>query len=468
MGDLVVVRADLGGDGAVDIRIADGRIHSVGPDLPVGDDDRLLDAAGGAVLPGLHDHHVHLYAAAAAGESLPLGPDHVESTDRFAEVLRRRDRELPAGAWIRGVGYHERVAGELDRHQLDRIVAHRPVRIQHRTGSQWILNTHALEAVLAGSPDQGGIEADRAGSPTGRLFRMDEWIEAAAGRLEPGLDVVGERAARFGITGLTDATPFGDIDRLDTLARARTDGRLPQRVTVMTAPDTGPGCPPTLGLGPVKIMLDDQSLPPFDQLVSQIRAAHGAGRPVALHCVTRVQLVLTIAVLEEAGGGRGDRIEHGAVIPSETIPVLGRLGVTVVTNPGFVHDRGDDYLTDVDPEDREDLYRCRSLLAAGVAVAAGTDAPFGPDDPWTLARTAVVRRSRSGRAVGAGEGVDPTMALSLLLGSAERPDSPRVLAPGRPGDLCVLAVPFAEGLRTLDAANVAVTVIGGEVAADNR
>ncbi len=99
----------------------------------------------------------------------------------------------------------------------------------------------------------------------------------------------------------------------------------------------------------------------------------------------------------------GDRIEHGAVVPAELRAELARLGLTVVTQPNFVAERGDDYLAEVDPGDQPFLWPCRSLLAAGVAVAAGTDAPFGRPDPWRLVDAAVNRRSPSGAVIGADE-----------------------------------------------------------------
>ena len=48
-------------------------------------------------------------------------------------------------------------------------------------------------------------------------------------------------------------------------------------------------------------MLDDETLPSLDSLADSMRGAHAAGRPVAVHCVTRVQLVLTLAALDAAG-----------------------------------------------------------------------------------------------------------------------------------------------------------------------
>ena len=187
--DLVVTRADLGDGRVADVRVSGGRIVGIAANLAIEGTDRLLDAAGGAVIPGLHDHHVHLYAMAAARRSLDLGSAAVAGPGRLEAVLRQTDRRLAPGTWLRGVGYHDRVAGPLDRHRLDRIVPDRPVKIQHRSGHQWTLNSRALVALQDLAPAHPGIERDPSGSPTGRLHGMDRVIDAAGGREAPCLGV---------------------------------------------------------------------------------------------------------------------------------------------------------------------------------------------------------------------------------------------------------------------------------------
>ena len=60
-------------------------------------------------------------------------------------------------------------------------------------------------------------------------------------------------------------------------------------------------------LGPVKLHLDEDRLPDFDWLVSEMATAHGKGRPVALHCVTQTELIFALTALQEAGPLPGDR-----------------------------------------------------------------------------------------------------------------------------------------------------------------
>jgi predicted amidohydrolase YtcJ len=207
---------------------------------------------------------------------------------------------------------------------------------------------------------------------------------------------------------------------------------------------------PRVTAGPRKVLLDDVTLPTVDRLAAIIASSP---RGIAVHCVTTVQLLTFVA----AGPRPGDRIEHGAIIPAELVDELRRLGVVVVTQPNFVVERGEQYRTDVDPDDLPSLYRCGSLLRAGVAVAGGTDAPFGGRDPWAAMRAAVTRT------LGIEERIGPARALDLFLGRAEAPARPRTLDPGEPADLCLLHVPLDVQLRELDAANVRLTVVAGEV-----
>jgi predicted amidohydrolase YtcJ len=387
------------------LRLRDGLVADIGDHLDPGDDE-VLDSGDGAVLPGLHDHHIHLRAVAAARSSVEVGPDA-----DLATALRQAP-----GPWVRAVGW---AGGDLDRWQLDRLLADRPVRVQHRSGALWILNSAAAQAV--GLPDDHD----------GRLFRQDDWLRDRLPPADHDLAPVGTDALAWGVTAFTDTTPDRTPDEAEMLRAA-----LPQRLHLMMP----------LGVAttePVKILLDDVDLPTVEALATTVAAAHADGRGVAVHCVTRVQLVVALA----AGLGPGDRIEHGAIIDPDLDGQLRERQLTVVTQPNFVVERHAQYERDVDPADRPLLYRCRSLLQAGIRVLGGTDAPFGGADPWAAMRAAVERD------LNPDERVTPRQALDLFL------DRPAVRV-GDSAELCVLGVPLEVALRELDAANVVQTLPG--------
>ena len=463
-----------------DVRVAGPVIAEIGPAL-AGRGEREVRGAGGALLPGLHDHHCHLLATAAAAGSVPCGPPGVTTAAGLAAALRAAVPD--SGGWVRGVGYDEAVAGPLDRSALDRLVPDAPARIQHRSGALWMLNSRALGALgLEGADDPrpggaddprldgidrprpDGAERDVFGRLTGRLWRLDGWLQRrlaarAPARAAPDLAPVGRLLARYGVTGVTgvtDATPDLPARSLDALAAARRSGALPQRILLLGA---DPGFFPA---GPRKIVLADHDLPAFDRLRAAVAAARRAGRPVALHCVTREALLLALAVLDEAGPRPGDRIEHAAVAPPEAVQAMARAGLAVVTQPSLLARRGDDYLDRAEADDVPFLWRYRSFLDAGVPVGGSSDAPYGDLDPWASIAAATSRTTPSGRVAGPAERVSAGQALAGYLSDPWSPGGPpRELAVGRPADLVLLRDPLAQALAEPGHHRVRLTLIGG-------
>lgn len=450
----------------VDVRCAGGRILEIAEGLTGRPGwEQELDARGGALLPGLHDHHLHLLALAAALESLDCGPPAVRTPDELGRRLAGASPDRTG--WLRGRGYHDSVAGALDRRRLDALRADLPIRIQHRSGAMWLLNSEGLRRLglgpVASLPE--GVERDAAGRPTGRLFRLDGWLRSRLpSRPEPVLTAVGRDLTQFGVTGVTDATPTNGPDEQALLEAAQRGGELPQHILLMGGLDLlASSGTPRIAIGARKRLLDEPALPALAELVHWIEAAHALDRPVAFHAVTRTELHFALAALTEAGSQAGDRIEHASVAPDETLGRIRQLGLTVVTQPGFVAERGDAYRREVDPRDLGVLYRLRSWLAAGVALGGGTDAPFGEHDPWRAMRAAVERRTADGEILGANERITPEQALALFTSAPQRPGGPtRRVRMGEAADLCLLDLPWAEARGQLSRERVRATFIAGE------
>jgi predicted amidohydrolase YtcJ len=295
-----------------------------------------------------------------------------------------------------------------------------------------MLNSRALAAITL--DDSRDVERDEAGQPTGRLWRYDTRLREALPRLLPDLTPVAAELASYGLTSVTDATPDLDAAALSDLR----DFALP--VTPLGDPQ---------GEGPWKVLLRDHDLPTYDELVALIAARRP--RPVAVHCVTRVSLLLTLAVLDDVGRMPGDRIEHASVVPDP----MSLHGLIVVTQPAFVVLREADYRRDVAPEDLPHLYRHRSLLQVGVDVLPSSDAPYGPVDPW-----AVMRAARE-RDLGTGERVDPATVIRGY-------QRGRRLRPGGSAELTLLHTPLTEALDALDARVVRGTWTGTNATTTSR
>jgi predicted amidohydrolase YtcJ len=420
----VIRDADVEGR-RVNVRFDAESVRQISPhELTPLRNEEVIDAAGGALLPGLHDHHIHLLATARAQTSIDV-----------SHGLEALAAAPPGTSWLRAIGG----ADDVDAAVLDRVVPDRPVRVQHHSGAVWALNSVALLAVGAAQANEPGIERDGDGRPTGRLWRLDDWLGTRIRDGAPDLTALGRELSGYGITGVSDATPAIGTGAVEIFAAAR----LPQQVQFL-AHDPPPGGI----LGPLKIVIHDHALPSYDELREQVADARVLGRAIAVHCVTRVGLLLILAVLDEFGSVGGDRFVLAAVADAEAVARLARLGVAVVTQPGFIFDRGDRYLRDVPPEDLPDLYRYESFQAAGVVVVPSSDAPYGLLDPWAVMRAARDRRSASGARVNMKEWVSAKMVLSGYLRPLHALSAaPRRVRAGVPSDLVLLRLPLADALE---------------------
>jgi hypothetical protein len=135
------------------VAISANQISGIGSNTEIlserGSGTQIIDAAGGSVIPGIVEGHMHLFAGAAEMEHLNLGgvSGFAELSARMAAYARAdRSNDLLIAEQADYVIISE--TETLTRHHLDRIERHRPVLVyspDHHTA--WA-NTRALE--LAG------------------------------------------------------------------------------------------------------------------------------------------------------------------------------------------------------------------------------------------------------------------------------------------------------------------------------
>lgn len=445
-------------DGTVsDVRIERETITAIGR-LGAMPSETMLDAQGSLLLPGLHDHHIHLAALAASLSSVRCGPPEVNNLDELTACLR-----VPGQQWLRGIGYHESVAGMLDTSILDRIATDRPVRIQHRSGRMWFFNSVGLEIILRHGVPPAGLECVD-GRYTGRLFDADAWLKQVLASTPPDFTQVGKLLSRMGVTGITDMSPTNDAVMARHFISQTTSYALPQQVLLAgTLQLAHVELCSRVTLGPAKLHLHESDLPELNDAAHFISQAHQQNRSVAIHCATEVELIYALAALKQAGIKSGDRIEHASVTPDFAIDEIAELGLAVVSQPHFVYERGEQYLQDVDSESQPYLYRLRSFLDAGVCLAGGSDAPFGECDPWASMKAAVTRSTKHGALIGAQEALTPEQALDLYLRDPQVLSQRRRVAVGASADLCLLDRVWSDARTSLAANYVRATVVKGQV-----
>jgi predicted amidohydrolase YtcJ len=214
--------------------------------------------------------------------------------------------------------------------------------------------------------------------------------------------------------------------------------------------------------------LEHDFYPSKAELVEMLRRIDAAGRNAAVHVVTRRGLGIVLDAFEALGEqARGSRIEHCGVCSVEDARRIATLGLSVVTQPGFIYGNGDSILDRLSARDLPDLYPVRRLLDAGVAVAASSDAPVIEPDPLMGLRGAVERRSRNGAALAPDQRIPAEGALGLYTSAAARVlglESERGrIAPGLVADLVVFNQDPTAPDVDWDELEVEMTFLGGEV-----
>ena len=421
------------------VAVHDGRIVAVGEARETARaldaDAERVDCAGGTLLPGFIDAHCHLLAYAASLASVDCTA--AGSISDIQEAIRRRAEELPAGQWVRAFGYEETSLVERrhpNRHELDGAAPDHPVRLIHGSGHASVLNSLALR--LAGidntteEPAGGVMERDlSSGEPTGVLLGMERLIERAVAplpyaELAAGVRQASQRLLQAGVTCVQDATHTNGRAEWELFERLIADGSLSLDVVLMEGIEHLGELPERGGegrlrRGAAKIMLHelgDDIWPDERELGRLVMEAHDAGRQVAIHAVGERAVAAAAESIERALGDspRGDhrhRIEHCGLLPDGLAPRLARLGVTVVSQPSFLFERGERYVRLVPKEQQPSLYPFRTLQQAGVAIAAGSDAPVTQPAPLASVAAAVERRTADGRPIASAEAVRAEVAL---------------------------------------------------------
>jgi predicted amidohydrolase YtcJ len=360
-----------------------------------------------------------------------------------------------------------------------------------------VLNSRALAlaAIHRDTPDppDGVIEREEGtGEPTGLLLEMNEYLDGvipplSKDEIERGVGLFNERCLALGITSLQDATPANDPERWEVFAGLKKRGLLTPSVTFMAGASHVPRFLQQgftfgygvhgLRLGAAKIvvtMTTGTLQPSREELRRLVRDAHLGGFQVAIHAVEAEVVeeaidAIRLGVEGSVPGALRHRIEHCSECPPHLMEKLASNGITVVTQPGFVYYSGERYLADVPGDRLSWLYPIGSMQAAGVPLAAGSDAPVIPMNPLMGIYAAATRRAESGDAVLPGEAVSVEDALRMYtLGSAYASFEEGVtgsVEEGKRADLVLLdRDPTAVAPEEIKDIRVVMTVVQGEVA----
>lgn len=498
--------------------VRDGRFALVGTraecEAAAGSGARRVEA-GGAV-PGLADAHGHLALLGRWRRELRLG-DAPDATACAAQVAARA-RAVPPGTWIRGSGWDQNrwQGGALPREELlTRAAPDHPVALSRVDGHALWVNAAALAAagIDARTPDPPGgrILRDPAGHATGVLLDGAEALVLAripppgAAALEDAVVAALDHLAGLGLTSVHDAgvTP----EALAVLRRLAGAGRLPLRVEAMLdggaplrelrermmearlAPRAG-----LLSVGAVKLFADgalgsrgaaleeDYADDPGNrgllllepaELAERVAAVVAAGLQPAVHAIGDRAVSVTLDALEAAARTHDvralrPRIEHLELLLPRHLPRLRALGVVASMQPAQAASDGPWLAARLGAGSARlrGAFAFRTLAAAGVPLAFGSDFPVEDADPRAGLAAAETRAAPGGGPLGPEEALGRADALAAFTRGAAF----ACFAEGRRGmvragldaDLTLFAGdPAACGPDALRALPVAGTLVGG-------
>jgi hypothetical protein len=484
----------------------------------------VIDAHGGAVVPGFNDSHVHF-----ASGSLGLAEINLldaTTTEQVSAKIKAYAAAHTDAPWITGRGwYYTAFTGGLPTRQLlDQLIPDRPAYITAYDGHSAWANTTALKAAgitrATPNPKNGIVVKDAAGEPTGvlkesamalvRSFVPKPDRAARLDALRAGI----REAHRFGVTSVQNAsgTPeeidlWGELRRTNDLrlrmyhalsADAEFDEAMADRFeeTRRTYGDDA-----LLKAGVVKLMVDGvieghtaamlepyanrstKGLPNFtaDELNRVVALLDKRGWQIMIHAIGDAGIRMSLDAYEAAARanpaparGRRHRIEHIESIDPADIPRFGKLGIIAAFQPFHANpdpSMGTVWSENIGPERAAHGWLWHSIATAGGRLSFGSDWPVVTIDPRVGLQVAVNRLSPKGEPRG---GWLPEQKLPLAAaldaytsGAAYASfDEQRkgTLARGMLADLVVLSTDIfdAPTERLLDA-KVDVTIFDGKV-----
>ncbi|HUG29563.1 MAG TPA: amidohydrolase, partial [Candidatus Limnocylindria bacterium] len=512
----VIVAADSSGlETAEAVGIRDARVVSVGSRRDVTDaaatGARVLDFGAAAVVPGLHDFHLHLVGLARSSRALRL--DDARDAGEVAERVASAAASLDASTWLTGRGWTAAQLSDAPPGLLeDAVGGARAFLTSHDGHSAWAsAAAMRLAGVGSATPDPAGgrLERDENGEPTGVL--RETALDLVAPRvprlqgasLREPMDETLRELASLGITGASEAGDYTDENGLGADAvlgdsyssltdlSDLVDGRL--RLTLGIPADALPAATArglrtgqplagrrtmrfgwakeyadgSLGSGTAALFAPrtcaDRDAGILRVSADELDALFAAGRRgrigMAVHAIGDRAASAVLDAVARAGpppsGVPGDRMEHAQLVRAEDHARFAELGVTASIQP--IHAAADrDMVEDCWGGRQADAFAWMSLASAGAHLAAGSDAPVEDANPWLGLFAAVHRRLPGDRREDwrVGEALDIGRALAaytrgpaLAVGASDEGH----LRPGARADLAVLTCDLATLQRADDA-----------------
>jgi predicted amidohydrolase YtcJ len=480
------------------IAIGGDEIIAIGEEAKRFTANHRIDLGGRLVIPGINDAHVH-EPSLLPFVDVAEGFDTLSVADLLS-AFEKGEREQPAGVWLRGdLSQAALDDPTLTKAALDKVAPTHPVWLDNFAGHVVILNS-AAETLLGLDrtvPHAGYLGREGSGADDGWRYEYARYeakrrigMKLSDADIARAMHDFEQQASAFGIT--TVQTFPLDVEA-ERVVNAGNTTRRSVRWHVIRFPLGGVIDPPRasppdpssrLYLSGTKYILDGTPvergaalLAPYsdhapwpgrvdwsrDEIRHMLVAARGSGDALHVHVAGDRSVALVLDVMEELGGDwRASRVvlEHGDGLAAGDFARAKQLGAIVVQNP--IHSATAE-LNHARLGDRASHWMpMRSLLAAGIPFALGSD---GPLNPFLNIMMAELHPTNHGEALTREQAV-----VAYTQGAAydERVEQRKgKLVPGMLADVAVLSQDiFKVSADELPATRSVLTIVGGEVVHD--
>lgn len=485
------------------VGIVNGRITAVGSREDIlatlGGRYETIDLDGRMATPGLYDAHAHIMGVGGAQALIDISPTGVSSIEDIRAAVMERSRSVDAGAWIVAQGFDQALLAENripTRQDLDDISPDHPVVLQRSCHHIMTVNSAALRAagidVNTPDPDDGAIDRDEHGEPTGvlRESAMNPVHEAMPELTEDdylrNLQLGGLEFRRHGITSAAEAG-IGNRHQLRAYQRAHGSGTLALRTWIMMLIDdtldelielgimTGFG-DDWMRIGNAKLYTDGSiggrtarlSEPyvdeennvglwmyPPEQIREKLLRAHTAGFQLGNHAIGDAAISLLLDVYEEAQrlhpvDDFRPRIEHCSIVSEPMLERVKQIGAVPIPGTTFMYDFMAGYIENLGKERIRYAYAMNTFDQRGIVAAASTDAPVCVVNPMVGVQFMLTRVDRTGHEIYREESVSLEQAIRAYTWNGAYASHQETvkgsLEPGKLGDIAV----FETDLRDVD------------------
>ena len=484
------------------VAVNNGKLELVGANAEVsklvGPETKVVHLSGRTVIPGFVDPHNHFSLTTFQPVAVNCSVPPHNSAKGILESLAAAAKDTPRGRWIIGWGFKSwgKEGVQLSRWELDEVTPNNPVTIMDVSVHASYANSAALKLA--------GIDRNTPESPRGRILRADNG-EPNGTLWEGAMDIVHNLSMRdhmeylgdevadlvhhncmkhlaMGITSVGDSLVLPDAAKMYRIADAQ--GKLPFVVHQMMGGDgffAAPEKPARrevddgnvsdrLRGGTVKMFMDPFLPKPAlvhfhpdgtqerlgeryytqEEADALVLDAHSRDLQVGIHCLGTWSMEQALNAFENAQRKHPreeprHRIEHFFLPTMEQIRRAKSLGVIASIQPQFVHTyAGPSKVLAEECGGDVRVFPLKTMISEGVVVAASSDNPCAPLNPFIGIQAIVTRVSQEGGdPVVPEEAVTPLEALRMYtLNSAyamNRDHEVGSLEKGKRADIAVLS-----------------------------